>query len=81
VLNEDFANFLAQWNYQQVHLCGPLNNIISCTLLISNAITLTVKFGNGWRMFCQLNQILSGDILEFKCNAIMDTNFIIVNQM
>jgi hypothetical protein len=81
VLYDDFATFLAQMNYQQVQLCGPLNNIIPCTLLISNENHLTVKFGNGWTTFCQLNQIQTGDILEFKCNPIMDTNFIIVSQV
>jgi hypothetical protein len=40
-----------------------------------------VKFVDGWQTFCNLNDIGPGDILEFKCEAVMDNNLIIVNQL
>jgi hypothetical protein len=70
-----------QWNHRQVQLCGPRNHIVNCNIFISNENHLIVKFVDGWLTFCNLNDIAPGDILEFKCEAVMDNNLIIVNQL
>jgi len=64
-----------------MRLCGSSNTITVCKLLFTNdpAINSTIVYiGTGWTRFCKTNRIQHGQHLEFKCDAILAKNIVIV---
>ncbi|KAK2363420.1 hypothetical protein QL285_088408 [Trifolium repens] len=78
VLPVNFSDFLCLCDFSNILLSGPLNHVVSCRLDIEFGYIVRVKFGRGWREFCQLNHIVQGNCLEFTCDGYMFTNVIIV---
>jgi hypothetical protein len=66
------------FKYHTFSLSGPLNHIVSCHLSMESGNQNNVKFGKGWKKFCQLNNIVYGNVLEFTTDAYMSTKVIIV---
>ncbi|XP_045796413.1 uncharacterized protein LOC123923714 [Trifolium pratense] len=78
VLPRKVGLFLLQTNYSEVKLCGPLNNVVTCTLTTATEDQITTKLGEGWATFCQLNNIVEGNKLKFTCEQKMQYNNVLI---
>jgi hypothetical protein len=82
LLNRFFLKIYVSFSYKKSHsevkLSGTLNHVVTCKLIISNEYNITMKFGQGWTTFCQLNNIFAGNRLKFTCDRIMEYNNVLI---
>ncbi|KAK2385660.1 hypothetical protein QL285_072876 [Trifolium repens] len=71
IVDRAFRYFLTQSIHGKVKLSGPLDNIITVHLIIDYGHHARVKFRQGWKQFCELNQIVIGNQLSFKVHRDM----------
>jgi hypothetical protein len=65
--------FLTSSGLSQLRLCGPFNNVVTVSLIKSSKNGRRLKFGEGWKAFCELNHIVPGNVIHFE--ASLDTDY------
>jgi hypothetical protein len=69
--------FLTGSGLSQLRLCGPFNNVVTVDLIKNPANSRHSMFGEGWKFFCQINQIVPGNILHFEASVETDYSHIL----
>ncbi|KAK2385664.1 hypothetical protein QL285_072877 [Trifolium repens] len=69
IIRQDFDYFIRSKRLFRIKLCGPLNNVVKINLLINSESSRRLKFAEGWKMFCEINQIVEGNVLEFEASG------------
>jgi hypothetical protein len=60
--------FLTTSRLSQLRLCGPFNNVVTVDLIKNSENSRRLKFGEGWKHFCEVNQIVPGNVLHFEAS-------------
>jgi hypothetical protein len=70
--------FLATPGLTQLRLCGPMNNVVTVRLIKNSKDGPFFQFGRGWKSFCEMNQIVSGNVLQFEASLESDYSPILI---
>jgi hypothetical protein len=70
--------FLTTPGHFQLILCGPLNNVVTVNLIRNLENGRRLKFGEGWKSFCEINQIATGNVLQFEACLESDYSHILL---
>ncbi|KAK2381233.1 hypothetical protein P8452_37272 [Trifolium repens] len=68
IIRQDFDNFIRSKRHFRIKLCGPLNKVVKVNLIINSESSRHLKFAEGWKMFCEVNQIVEGNVLQFEAS-------------
>ncbi|KAK2438249.1 hypothetical protein QL285_023055 [Trifolium repens] len=74
----DMDIFLATPGLTQLRLCGPMNNVVTVRLIKNSKDGPFFQFGRGWKSFCEINQIVSGNVLQFEASLESDYSPILI---
>ncbi|KAK2361964.1 hypothetical protein QL285_087066 [Trifolium repens] len=69
IIRQALDRFITTTGHSQLKLCGPLNNVVTVDLIRNLESSRRLKFGQGWTNFCQVNQIVGGNLLQFKTSS------------
>ncbi|WJX17212.1 hypothetical protein P8452_07149 [Trifolium repens] len=69
IIRQGLDIFIRATRLFRIKLCGPLNNVVNVNLIINSESSRRLKFGEGWKLFCEVNQIVEGNVLEFQASG------------
>jgi hypothetical protein len=69
--------FLKRSGLSQLRFCGLFNNVVTVSLIKNSENGRPLKFGEGWKGFCELNNIVAGNEIHFEASDDTDYSHIL----